>query len=63
MKLKAELMDKVIQDLEVNGAKVKVVVEPGEQEYDLRTATWIIDAKWKSGQHWRITSIINEIKW
>lgn len=61
MKLQGELMDRVIQDLQVRGAKVKVIVEPLEVERGLRTFTWIIQAKWKSGRLWQITTIINDM--
>lgn len=56
-----ELMDRVIQDLQVRGAKVKVIIEPLEIERGLRTSTWIIDAKWESGRHWQVTTIINDM--
>lgn len=61
MKLQQKLMNRVILDLEVRGAKVKIIVEPLENERGLRTFTWIIQAKWKSGRHWQITTIINDM--
>ena len=48
-KNKIKLWDKVIKDLRERGAKVKVVCNENLQFY--------IDAKWKTGRHWKIGKI------
>lgn len=62
MKLKRKLMSRIIEDLESRGAKVMVIVEPdikgGDGPYKLN---WVIDAKWPTGRHWQINTIIEEV--
>ncbi len=60
MKLERKLMSRVIEDLESRGAKVVVIVEP-EENVDLCKLNWTIEARWPTGRHWRIDTIIEEI--
>lgn len=67
MKLKRKLMSKVIEDLKDRGAKVTVIVEPIDRQLlpgqeSLYRLNWVIEAKWPTGRHWRIDTIIEEIK-